>query len=183
MVTDISFKFISYYDTEDYSLFDYWGKLDISIDDVSFFSNYKYRETQGPMGDSTITREGFAAYLDSFLWELPFVPRKLLEQETVIVEGEGIDKSLIFSLKDNIVTFAICRKHSCEIETTYYDGVRVSESKEIPQNNKNMIEFGRFKQGLKNGLQGFIQELIENYPSITNQESFINIRNTIESIN
>jgi hypothetical protein len=183
MVTDISFKFIPYYDTEDYSLFDYWGKLDILIDGVSFFSNYKYRETKGPMGNSTITREGFAAYLDAFLWELPFVPQKLLEKETVIVLGEGIDKSLIFFLKDNIVTFAICNYQPWEKETIYYDGLRVSKSKKIPQNNKNMIGFDGFKQGLKNGLQDFIQELIEKYPSITNEESLINIRNTIDSIN
>jgi len=183
MVTDISFKFIPDYDTEDYNLFDFWGKLDILIGGVSFFSNYKYRETQGPLGNSTITRKGFAGYLDTFLWELPFVPQKLLEQETVIVEGEGIDKSLIFSLKDNMVTFAICKNHPWEKGTIYYDGVRVSQSKKIPQNNKNMIGFDGFKQGLKNGLQDFIQELIEKYPSITNVESFINIRNKVDSIN
>jgi hypothetical protein len=174
MVTDISFKFMPYYDTEDYELFDSWGKLDILIDGISFFSNYKYPETQGPLGNSTITREGLAGYLNTFLWELPFVPQKLLEQETVIVEGEGIDKSLIFSLKDNIVTFAICKNHTWDKETIYYDGLRVSQSKKIPQNNKNMIEFEGFKKGLKNGLQDFIQELIEKYPRIAKVESFIN---------
>lgn len=180
MVTDIYFKFMPDYDTEDYDLFDSWGKLDILIDGISFFSNYKYRETQGPLGDSTITKEGFAGYLDTFLWNLPFVPQKLLEQETVIVVGEGIDKSLIFSLKDNIVTFAFC--NHWEEETIYYDGVRVSQSNKIPQNKKNMIEFDAFKQGLKNGLQDYIQDLFEKYPSINNNQSFIEIKNTLDSI-
>jgi hypothetical protein len=186
MVKDIRFKFMPYYndmDEEDYHNFDLWGKLDILIDGVSFFSNYNYPENGGPL---RMTKEGFVGQLATFLSELPEVPQRLLDEETVVVEDDSTSKCLVFSLRDNIVSFAIC-----EYESTlppwqigiYYDGVGVSHLEKIPQTEKNIIEIIQFNQGLKNGLQNFIQELIEQYPNIIKDESFINIRNTVDSIN
>jgi hypothetical protein len=111
MVTNISFKFMPYYDhmsPEDYQHFDIWGKLDILIDGISFFSNYNYPENGGPLGSSTITKEGFVCQLETFLSELPDVPQQLFQDERVVVEDDSTDKCLVFSLMDNIVSFALC---------------------------------------------------------------------------
>lgn len=91
----------------------------------------------------------------------------------------------MFSLRENLVSFALC-----SFEPTFpawkngifYDGVTVTRSKKIPQSNRNVIEIESFKQGLKNGLQNFVEELILNHPDIVNSDDFMKIKNSIERI-
>jgi hypothetical protein len=113
------------------------------------------------------------------------VPQKLYEEERVVVEDDSTSRSLVFSPRENLVSFALCR-----FEPTFpgwkngifYDGVTVTRSKKIPQSNRNVIEIESFKQGLKNGLQNFVEELILNHPDIVSSEYFMKLKNAIERI-
>ncbi|WML46739.1 hypothetical protein RCG23_13920 [Neobacillus sp. PS3-34] len=132
-----------------------------------------------------MTKEGVVGQLNTFLRGISMVPQGLMEEGTFIVDDDEIDKCLIFSLSDNIVTFAICRNEFTFRpwkKIIYYDGVTVSQSQQIPQTNRNMIDFEQFKQGLRKSIGTFLKELIEKIPNIKNDNDFIDIKSRVESI-
>lgn len=132
------------------------GKVDFLLNGVSFFSNYHLAEQSEEMGNTALSKEGFAVPV------LPFISNLLLNFSLIGTKtleiGKGMmDKELVIIPQGEHVLIGI--KHGSLDPIYWYDGEQVTKSTNLPVNSMNIVPTVAFRQGIKKGILSFLRDI------------------------
>jgi hypothetical protein len=142
----------------DYS---YWGRIDILINGESFFRNYTYKVLSTPL----------IPMIEAITEALSILKN---ERMAIIEESTGqINKTIVCVLDDKGENVIIALCGEWDESLTWYDGEKVTFSKEMPLSPFNVINKEDFVFGCIESIRTFLQSLVAINPQLKDLPQYI----------